>query len=208
MQIRRPYLVGVVLALVLVGFGAASSAAPIIYTDRAAWEAAISGVTTETYDTYGWVADHALVINGSIDVGGITYTAPGRLAAVPASGGAAYHTSAYIEWQNPASLTIDLPTLVRAVAFDIGEYRGGVGTYGVTLGNGDVADITGILNAYKFFGIVTDTSFDTIQLTSSVLFPTLDNLSYEVEASPVPEPASLILFGSGLIALASRRRRA
>lgn len=57
------------------------------------------------------------------------------------------------------------------------------------------------------FRLPDELRFDTIQLTSSVAFPTLDNLSYEVEASAVPEPASLILFGSGLIALAWRRRR-
>ena len=68
----------------------------------------------------------------------------------------------------------------------------------------------GFINGFQGFGgsayvvIRTDTPFTTVKATSGVPSFEFDGV---VAANPVPEPATCLLFGSGLIAMFAYRRR-
>ncbi len=123
-----------------------------------------------------------------------------------------YHTGNYIIWRSGTrtnnDLFITLPSYVTAFGIDYGMYYGEVAPFDITLSSGDIFDLitsnlttvdtfnlTTALNAYSFFGVTTDTAFNTITI-SALEIPTIDNLSQA--NAVVPIPATLPLFGSAL----------
>ncbi len=96
--------------------------------------------------------------------------------------------------------TISLPTTVNG-GLDLGTYPACVDT------NGDPVDFcpwfnvgvafSGIAKSVDFGGSVNQAAFDNITLGSNVA----------IDTNGIPEPATFLLIGSGLIALASFRRK-
>ena len=58
----------------------------------------------------------------------------------------------------------------------------------------------GSLGQLSFLGLVSL----RLDLTDEIF---IDNFSYKTQSSPVPEPATMLLFGSGLIGLGAVRRK-
>jgi hypothetical protein len=104
---------------------------------------------------------------------------------------------------NHNTLMVTLPGFARAIAFDFGQFYGTIQPFVVTLGNGDIVTVRSRAHNYKFFGAVSTDAFSRFRITSPE-FPLIDDLSYGA-TSPVPEPASLVLFATGGAFLARRR---
>ena len=75
-----------------------------------------------------------------------------------------------------------------------------------TAGNGPGYD----QSTLYFVGLISDSPFSSARIGATVNAQSgfnLDNLTLATAATPVPEPASMFLLGSGLLALRMRARR-
>jgi len=199
---------------VMLLFASNASADTIFFSNPAAWNSAVSAVTTDDYESYGFSGPSGdrLASAGSVTLGGNTYTFREDIFGVNSTAvtyDAAYLSGSYLEWQvnpggGPFVITLARPT--TAAAFNYGEFYGS-NRLGLTisLGNGDSTIVTTPFNAYGFLGAVSTVSFDTITIQADNNFPLIDNLS--VAAAPVPEPGCVTLLAVGLAGLSSRLRR-
>jgi hypothetical protein len=123
---------------------------------------------------------------------------------------------------NVNTLLITPSSAMRAIGFD---FKGSNGTQvpgasaasyriTVTLVNGDTHTIEVVNPSYTNFSFIGFSSPD-VDIASVAIAtlsggqPLLDNVSFSAAAEPVPEPATMILFGTGLAGVASlvRKRR-
>ena len=221
------FLASATLVLILGVAATPAQSAPVDFSNRALWMAATTGVTTDDFSQFGGGSNS---LGNSYSYNGVTYTGASQvnLYGVGSLGfDAAYLTDSYFEWQSPVPfsnipsvVTLTFASAITAVGFDFGTLFGLSEAMSVSIGGGPTYDITPATNAFAFFGIVTDVAFNSITITNANPhgepgnrgFPTLDNLlrgfnAAEVEAAPVPEPATLLLLATGLGALTLRRHR-
>jgi hypothetical protein len=207
---KRWLLARMATGLMLFGVIGTANAVSTYYTTAAAWFSTVSGVATDTYESYGWASSGGDIMsgNGSVILSGIIYSFPEAIFGCGSAltYDAPYLTGSYLEWQySPNPLTIVLPMAVRAVSFNYGEFLGTAGrTLSISLGNGDLTSVPTIANSYAFFGVVSDVPFTSLVLNSSGDFAVMDDFSY---ATVIPEPAPIYLFGAGMAALLLRRLR-
>lgn len=214
-----------VAVLVLVGTQAASAATITLY-DRATFQLAVAGatITQQTFD--GFVDGTAL---GT--VGGVTYSASGGTVVVtdtyltttfPNGIGSTSTSGAFCCFFTGAeTATFAFTSPVSAFGIDINTFAPTPGAYSGTLSTGDVVPsafdtFPGTFTG-QFLGFISDTPFTSVTIAANTGFSyTLDTLVFGDAqaivdaASPVPEPATLMLMGGGLLALVlqrSRRRR-
>ncbi len=101
-------------------------------------------------------------------------------------------------------LTITLPSGYDAFGLNIGSFNGS--TFVVTLADGTIFDITPpAYNGLGFFGFTSSSDISSISLA----IPEGDTFVIDQAflADVVPEPASIVLFATGLLALAGLSRR-
>lgn len=198
------------IAVFSLGLARSANAATIFFTDRTAWEAAVSNIVTETYESYAWSAPPGFVFLGSSTTLGDYSYANGQaeifgIDSDVYTGDAAYLTGNYLEWEEaiPNTLrTVILSGATTALGFDFGQFTGSVNSFVLSLGNGDSTLAFSNLNEYAFLGAVSTVPFSSFSITSDP-FPLIDTLS---RADAVPEPATLLMFGTGLLGAAARRR--
>jgi hypothetical protein len=205
-------------AVAVLGVGAAPAAgATIFYTDRAAWEAAVSGpVITETYESYNFNDPLGIFFGPTATLGEYQYsTIAGNIFGVNGEAvafDAPYLTGNYLEWQmavggNALSVVV-LPEAVKAVGFDFGQFDGSVAPLRFELATGDAIVVSSNADDYAFVGAISTEAFTSFSIASEP-FPIIDNVSRsEGIVVTLSEPGTLILLGfSGLVGGIVRRSR-
>lgn len=188
--------VGLLLALVCVfGLSLQANAATTIYTDKASWEAAFSSVETEDFSDSVLNAGVSVVSDAGSVIGG--------------------------EWSDRLTPSGDTTTFSFASGvfgfggdWDLspsGQGTGIIVTLTLLAGGTEVltTEIPDTISG-SFWGFVTDVAFTDVLLTAGTQGGVaetyvMDNMVYS--ASPVPVPAAVWLFGSGLLGLLGVRRK-
>lgn len=202
-------IVNLVFAAIVLFFSASSIAA-VIYTDRGLWSAAVTGITTETFNSFlvGTPVTSTLMFPSGISGGGSNaqihdfgFSSIGQ--------GNSLRTS--------SNLTILLPGAPRAFGFDYAD----ITRDSVTVSFGSFSHslaLTGELfpnitpDDFAFFGVI----FSESELPSTPVITThyanpnspdafhIDNLSFSSAVS-VPEPGTLALLSLSLVGLVKLR---
>lgn len=206
---QKKLLVGLILGVSVFYLNTQSFATAISYADRTSWTSAVGSVTTEDYESYGWTGSEYHGAN--VTLGGINYSFLEVIYGVGALDyDAAYLSSSYLEWQSsPNDMVVTLSSATNNLAFDFGEFYGSSGlNLSVTLDTGDSWVVSTVANDYSFFGITSDTSFTSLTLNADRNYAIMDNLSFAAAGNaPVPEPATMLLFGTGLAGFAGSKIR-
>jgi hypothetical protein len=181
---------------------AAAHAAATAYTDRATWESSADVATTITFE-----GGTSYVERGSsYTLDGVTFEANYIASIYDVGYDNSYHTSGYLdmEWSGQA---ISFGSGVYAFGFDFGAFYTSDVTLVVTLSDGSTFTVWGPDSTYTFFGITSDVPITGVWMSSDYPYLTIDILSLGAAVSGVPEPASPLLFGLGVIGLLVVRHR-
>ena len=209
----KRFLPAVMVVLVMCALSTFSTATSVtIYTSRAAWTAATSGVTTADFNGIAPVGSFVGYGSGPAVIDGLTFASNDSMFVIdPAYYGFPYPDGFFnADYFVPNIVTITLPGSYTAVGFDFGSLFTGGATFDVTLGaigpltvgtSGSTA--SGVLG---FAGFVSSTPFNTVTLSmpDAPAYNSVDNLSY---GAAVPEPGSLALLGTGLLGVVGVLRR-
>jgi hypothetical protein len=207
------------------GFAGAANAT--FYTNRAAWQAAVTGQTTIGFE--GIAANNSFVFQPSgISLGGVNFAlGPDSNGYMYVMGPNFYYPgNAILSSQQSAtgidSLVITLPGLFGAVGVDFGSLTAQVFTFtDLTPGHsgGNVTSGGPATPSLTFFGYIADTPGDDPlsiikisvagQVGSRSNALNIDNFSFAspVRNTGVPEPLTLSLFGAGVAGAVAMRRR-
>jgi len=202
---------GVVATLVI--FATSMATASTEYTNQAAFNAAVTGITTYNFDGYAPSGDQAF--DPAVSAGGVAFSgAAGQIFAAWGTGNGYYGDSSFISGQDPAGISSQLNVTavggVTAIGFTIGSYVVGADLpLSITLSTGEIFNLLTPSNAgidTAFIGFTSSTPITSINFAESGY--TIDITKFEV-ASPVPLPASawLMLSGLGGLGAMARRRR-
>lgn len=192
----------------------------VTYSDRAAWEAAVSGITTIDFNaitTDFFIEPDAPYNGGPFNAGPFTVTETGtqavgtRIDALPFLSTVDIDGSTYLfsslqggvdPFTRETRLTYDNP--ISAWGTDVRSRFGGEQVRYDFVGAGQVSDPVG--TSATFFGMVSTVGFSEIRMTSSFASSFgFDNIS-SGQFSSVPEPSALGMFGLAF-ALGGIRRR-
>jgi len=209
-----------VLIAVLVAMSTVCAQADVIYTNRAAFEAATSPNTTLDFEAQNPNGPGSYTYyESSLTIGDVTYTQPESRMFV--FGQSFYNTygltSSYLNQNSsaPSGITVSFANSVQAVGMDLGiqnTWNDPSLAVTFTLSNGDVINTTAPLlmntsNTLSFFGFSSDFTFTSVNINGLSEGVAFDNFTYASATSSVPEPATMLLFGLGLVGLAGMRRK-
>jgi hypothetical protein len=208
--------------IVLLASGVAQ--AGTVYTSAAAWNAAVTGVTTINFE--GLAPDHDYVEYGQGVGAGVTVSNV-NFAVGPTGSPDIFFLLGDGEYSYPmsvisvqpqtggADLLITLPSAVTALGFDFDSLFVG-DTATITLSDGSVQTVAAPRDPdFVFFGVTAPGGITSVDITlptstdvPSVLGLDMRDFSYgTADTGTVPEPSSLLLFGAGLAGVAGMLRR-
>jgi hypothetical protein len=228
----RKYILAIATVFAL-GLAAAvpADAAPLVFTDRAVFTPVAGSTSTVDFNSNAANTGYS----ASLTFMGVqfSYVGPGDGCAACGVGvvnGANFGTGSNALFTNSAAVGPNVNTLsiatvpgTRSFGFDFkGSNSTQVGAlspanYFVTVNFADSSSQTFAIsnpsfNTFSFFGMTSDVDISSILIAmgTSGGQPLLDNVTFgPAAAAEVPEPATMILFGTGLAGIASvaRKRR-
>jgi len=191
-----------------------------LFTTRAAFNGAATNLTTLTFEG---IASPNSVANfpAPLTLQGVTFSGPsgGGLQVSVLDPG---FFSPLFQFNSGAVLggfgfiQVTLPAGITAIGTDLMSTNPTGSPFEVVLATGETFVVNTPLRPERgFFGITTDVAIASIRFTTlpagpgqSPGIPLLDNFSFgQRNAAAVPEPATLLLLGTGLVGLATRARR-
>lgn len=189
----------------------------VVYTTRALFNAAATNLTTITFEG---IASTNSVANFSspLTLQGATFSgSPTGQVSVVDSGFFAplfqFNSGAVLS--GFAFVDVTLPAGITAIGTDLMSTNPDGLPFQVVLSTGETFVVNTPLRPGRgFFGITTDVAIASIRFLTvpgqnqSSGIPLIDNFSFgQAQTAAVPEPATVLLLGTGLAGLATRARR-
>jgi hypothetical protein len=199
----------------------------ISYSSRAVFDVATSGTTNIDFEAQN-TAPPFTYYGGGLAISGVSFTNPGNSYLYVADVGA---VPPGYNWGSGANLLfgsnaegsrfhIALPAGTTAFGFDFmteddsNTNTGDIGSYTFVVDGASTFSGTSLTRPNRaFFGVVSDIPISAVDVNllsavgGSRPLGVIDNFEFGTAAA-VPEPASLMLLGTGLLGLVARRRRA
>jgi hypothetical protein len=210
-------LFGLFVATAMVsGVAAPAAAAPIVFTDRTAWEAAVVIAGNETFSNA-----FAVLPLGTTDLGVVDVTITGTVSTFSSVGSGLFN--GFIQnggANNVSAITFTFPQPVNAWGADFSTTA--TGDRVIVTFNGNSYDVGSLLAnqspvfpepaPFEFLGFIDDAPFTSLTMTTAAFTSIgesffVDDLSFGDSQTAVPEPATLLLLASGLGVAARRRLR-
>lgn len=182
------------IAAIAVGTANRNALAYVIYTDQTNWENAVTGGLTTDNFAYSIPSANNITFSSGVD------------STRSGSNYQAVNGSVFVgQVTGSTTLTWDFNQDISAFGFDIVSVNNQTSLVADFDGNGNESINLGVLSNSTyyngFFGIIGEDSFNSIVFGNSGLVDTftIDNLSFNEVT--VPEPATLILLVSGILAM-------
>jgi PEP-CTERM putative exosortase interaction domain len=200
-----------------VGYAANARAVTILYPDRPAWQTTVAGLgygmTNIDFENVT-KPDLFTVTAGDVIFYDINHS--GGLHTVNSPTG--YNSGKVLDFFVTAPVLVTLPGNVYAFGLDLGEFSPLSPPFyfpptlsNVALSTGETFPGPYQGNPYPifgFFGFLSDVPITSVSmLPHAITEAMIDNFTYAQRVTPVPEPSTMLLLGSGLAGLVGYGRR-
>jgi hypothetical protein len=198
----------IILAAVISAISA-HSVASVIYADRAAWQTAVSSISTVTFEGYA-NANSFSYVGTAFTSGAVNFASPEGMYVVGqnySEGGGKFGVgSGAVLFSYNSGITGTLPGNFNAFGVNLRGYNEASTPFTITFSDGEVFNLTATNPAGAFFGVILNNKVGSFSIDPAGPMVAIDNVSFAQSA--VPEPATVALFGLGLLGFAASRRKA